>query len=136
MTKVLRLGLAIGLKQIRRLKSYQTMSGSGDISPFLIPRDTPINKLCCGEAFQGLTSKEKKYAHHLGSAGWAGSLICLLQTSPESPAIFLLLQRMFGGQSLSSLKETAFKCGLSEEEYQVMNLLIKYVGVADSVNWC
>ena len=101
------------------------MSGSDDISPFLISRDTPINKLCCSEAFQGLTDREKKYAHHLGRAGWEGSLICLLQTSPESSAIFLLLQRIFGGQSLSSLKATALKCGMSEDEYQVHLIKLK-----------
>ena len=110
---------SLGTRLTRGGDTIREMSGSDDISPFLINRDTPISKLCCSEAFQGLADREKRYAHHLGRAGWEGSLICLLQTSPESPAIFLLLQRMFGGQSLSSLKATALECGLTQDEYQV-----------------
>uniref|UniRef100_A0A1X7UPH2 Uncharacterized protein n=1 Tax=Amphimedon queenslandica TaxID=400682 RepID=A0A1X7UPH2_AMPQE len=89
-----------------------------DISLYLIPPDTPVNKLDCTEAFKGLTDKEKLYAHHFGRACWEGGLICLLQTSPESPGIFLLLGELFRGQSLEALKELANGCGLSEDEYK------------------
>ena len=93
-----------------------------DISLYLIPLDTPVNKLDCTEAFKGLTDKEKLYAHHFGRACWEGGLICLLQTSPESPGIFLLLGELFRGQSLEGLKELASGCGLSDDEYKVSGI--------------
>lgn len=92
-----------------------------DLSLYIIPTDTPVSGLDCTEAFNGLTDKEKLYAHYFGRASWEGALICLLQTSPESPGIFLLLQELFRGQSLASLRElaTGTTCGLTNEEYNV-----------------
>lgn len=93
-----------------------------DLSPYLIPSETPISKLDCKEAFKGLSDKEKRYAYHLSKASWEGALICLLQTSPESPAIFMLFQRVFSGQDMKSLRETAINgSGLTESEYNVCN---------------
>lgn len=69
-----------------------------------VPLDTPVSALDCTAAFKGLTDKEKLYAHHLCRASWAGSLICLLQTSPEAGPIFLLLQRLFTHDTPESLK--------------------------------
>ena len=89
---------------------------SEDVSLYKIPSDTPVNKLDCSQAF---TDQEKRYAHHFSRAGWEGALICLLQTSPESPGIFLLLQQLFTAQSFTSLRELATKCGLSDQQYNV-----------------
>ena len=105
-----------------------------DLTPYTIPVDTPISKLDCLEAFQGLSEKEKLYAYHLSKASWEGALICLLQTSPESAGIFLLFQRVFGGQSLSSLRDIALNgCSLTEAEYNVsiiiINSFISYLDV-------
>jgi dipeptidyl-peptidase-3 len=88
-----------------------------DLSLYIIPNDTPISKLDCTEAFNGLTDKEKLYAHHFGRASWEGALICLLQCSPESPGIFLLLQRVLGEETLSSLRQSALTCGLTDDEF-------------------
>ena len=98
------------------------MAAELDLSPYLIPSDTPISKLDCLEAFNGLNEKEKRYAYHLSKASWEGALICLLQTSPESPAIFMLFQRVFGGQDMSALREAAVNGsgGLTESEYKVI----------------
>lgn len=41
------------------------------------------------------------------------------QTSPESPAIFLLLQKMFRSQSVSDLQKISLEKGLTEEEFDV-----------------
>lgn len=93
---------------------------SFDVSPYIIPSDTPISLLDCSKAFDGLTDKEKRYAYHLSRACWEGAVICLLQSSPESPAIFMLFQKLFSGQDLSSLLETAINsAGLTEDEYKV-----------------
>ena len=78
--------------------------------------DTPIGKLECKVAFENLSENEKLYAHYLSRASFEGGLIVLLQTSPESVPIFLLLQALFGGQSIQELKETS-QC--SEDEWKV-----------------
>ena len=70
---------------------------TSDPSPSLhaVARDTPIALLDCKQAFASLLPAEQKYAHYLAQAGWEGSLIVLLQTSPESPYLFLLLHKLF-----------------------------------------
>lgn len=90
-------------------------------SQFLIPNDVPIVTLDCTTAFNGLTSTEKSYAHYLNRACWAGGLICLFQTSPESPGIFLMLQKLFAAETVEQLKEKALKAvdGLQDAEFQV-----------------
>lgn len=71
-------------------------------------------------AFQNLTTEEKLYAHHLSKASWFGSLVVLFQTSPESPLIFALFKRLFGGQNLAELKSVALKnASMSEDEWRV-----------------
>ena len=47
------------------------------------------------------------------------SLCVVLQTSPESPGIYLLLQRVFRGQSLEKLKSAAEGNGVSADQFQV-----------------
>ncbi len=83
-----------------------------------VPLDTPIVRLEVREAFEGLTEREKLYCYYLARASWEGSVICLVQTSPESPPIFLLLRGLFGSQSIQSLRE-AVRHGLSDEEFKV-----------------
>lgn len=80
-------------------------SEKDDFSQYIISREVDINLLNCGSAFSGLTEKEKLYAHYLCRASWEGSLICLLQTSPESPGIFLLLQNLFHAEPIEKLVE-------------------------------
>ena len=50
-----------------------------DRSQYVLPNDTGICVLDCKTAFEGLTDKEKLYAHYISQAAWHGSLICLLQ---------------------------------------------------------
>ncbi|KAK7104572.1 dipeptidyl peptidase 3-like isoform X2 [Littorina saxatilis] len=89
-----------------------------DISQYVFPNDTPVAVLDCTEAFNGLSDKEKLYSHYLAQASFAGGLIVLVQTSPESPGIFLLLQRVFRGQPLEKLKTAAVSNGVDEEQFQ------------------
>jgi len=92
-----------------------------DFSQYIISREVDINLLDCRTAFSGLTKKEKLYAHYLCRASWDGALICLLQTSPESPGIFLLLQELFLAESVQELKKRALlsENGPSQEEFEV-----------------
>ncbi|MBN3292462.1 DPP3 peptidase, partial [Polypterus senegalus] len=87
-------------------------------SQYILPNDVGISPLDCAEAFPLLSPKEKLYAHYLSRASWYGGLIVLLQTSPESPTIYVLLQRLFRKQPPSVLESVASAAGLSPEEYQ------------------
>ena len=92
-----------------------------DFSQYIISREVDINLLDCRTAFSGLTEKEKFYAHYLCRASWDGAFICLLQTSPESPGIFLLLHQLFHGETVEELKERSLSSenGPSQEEFEV-----------------
>lgn len=96
-------------------------SEKDDFSQYIISREVDINILNCGSAFSGLTEKEKLYAHYLCRASWEGSLICLLQTSPESPGIFLLLQILFHAEPIEKLVERLLRIenGPSKDEVEV-----------------
>uniref|UniRef100_A0A4W3GLX6 Dipeptidyl peptidase 3 n=1 Tax=Callorhinchus milii TaxID=7868 RepID=A0A4W3GLX6_CALMI len=65
-----------------------------------------------------LSKEEKLYAHYLSQAAWYGGLVVLLQTSPESPTIYVLLQKLFAAQPLSELQATATEVGLTADEHQ------------------
>ncbi|KAJ6654215.1 hypothetical protein lerEdw1_007312 [Lerista edwardsae] len=93
-------------------------SGTMVDSQYVLPNDIGIATLDCAEAFQLLSTEERLYAHYLSRACWYGGLVVLLQTSPESPAIYTLISRLFRSQDPSQLGEVARAHGLSEEEYQ------------------
>ncbi|KAL4893275.1 peptidase family M49-domain-containing protein [Aspergillus ambiguus] len=60
-----------------------------------------IYQLSVGTAFDGLTSQEKRYAHYMAKAAWAGTRIILRQVSPEANGIFdliLALHRLCDGK--------------------------------------
>jgi len=83
----------------------------------LAPIDQPVFLLDCKKAFENLTDKEKKYAHYMSQASWYGSLICLDQTSVEAPVIFNILQKLFHGDSITSLQEKAAGNGVLKEDF-------------------
>ena len=93
-----------------------------DLSLYTVPRGIEISFLDCRAAFEGLSKREKLYAHHLGKASWDGALICLLQTSVESAGIFMLFQRIFTAETVDELKERANRIdgGPSSEEFEVL----------------
>lgn len=89
-----------------------------DLADYTVPLDTPISALDAEEAFNGLTNDEKHYCHFLSRGSWEGAPICLLQTSPESVPLFLLLRELFSRQSVASLR-TAVGISLSDDEFKV-----------------
>lgn len=103
------------------------MSGEVDRSQHVLPLDQPVSHLEIKTAFTGLTHKERLYAHHLSKAAWAGGLITLLQTSPESGPVFVLLHRLFSSQEPAALKSAALEAGLTEDD--VTALFVYAAGV-------
>uniref|UniRef100_A0A672ZTG5 Dipeptidyl peptidase 3 n=1 Tax=Sphaeramia orbicularis TaxID=375764 RepID=A0A672ZTG5_9TELE len=87
-------------------------------SQYYLPNDIGVSALECGEAFRLLSPQEKMYAHYLSRAAWYGGLAVLLQTSPESVDIFVLLQKIFRRQAPAELEKVATAAGLSSEDYQ------------------
>ena len=84
----------------------------------ILPNDQPVVSLEARKAFELLTEREQLYAHYISRASIFGGLAVLLQTSPESPQIFRLMQRINRAQPLSELKEVvAPKAGLSEDDF-------------------
>ncbi|XP_008331494.1 dipeptidyl peptidase 3 isoform X2 [Cynoglossus semilaevis] len=109
---------------VRQSKNYCSLSSTLNLnlkmvdSQFYLPNDIGISALDCGEAFRLLSPQEKMYSHYLSRAAWYGGLAVLLQTSPESAEIFVLLQKIFRKQTPSQLAEVATAAGLSADEYQ------------------
>jgi dipeptidyl-peptidase III len=61
----------------------------------LFPRQAPVNQLGVKLLFDGLSEREKLFAHHLSRAAWHGSRIILRQTSPEGPGIFDFIMALY-----------------------------------------
>lgn len=91
------------------------------MSQHVIENNTPVVELDCRDAFQHLTQREKRYAHHMSKAAWIGSLITLYQTSPESPAIFTLFNRLFAHESVADLKKQAIaSAGFTDDDFTAL----------------
>lgn len=92
------------------------MTTPSQSSPYVIPNETEVALLDCKDAFAGLSEQEKLYSHHLAQASFKGGLICLFQTSPESPGIFTLLQKLFRAQSPEQISSLAKSIGFSDDD--------------------
>ncbi|XP_018314001.1 dipeptidyl peptidase 3 isoform X1 [Mycetomoellerius zeteki] len=100
----------------RTQQQYSTMSDI-DKTLYTLPNDQPVVALECDTAFKSLTQKEKLYSHYLSQAAWNGGLIVLIQTSPESPLIFALLQKIFLSESLEDLENSSVRAGVTQEQF-------------------
>ncbi|CCL99112.1 uncharacterized protein FIBRA_01126 [Fibroporia radiculosa] len=58
---------------------------------FLADRSAPLCGLDVAKSFAQLTSKEKKYAHYIGQASWAGARIIQGQWTPQAEKLYDLL---------------------------------------------
>ncbi|EGO18571.1 hypothetical protein SERLADRAFT_353218 [Serpula lacrymans var. lacrymans S7.9] len=102
---------------------------------FLADKAPPICGLEVSKSFGQLTSKEKRYAHYIGQAAWAGGRIIQGQWTPQAQQLYDLLILTFSKNGklvdLGELKKTS---GLSSEEFedvlqyasQVLTNLVNY----------
>uniref|UniRef100_A0A914E4I0 Dipeptidyl peptidase 3 n=1 Tax=Acrobeloides nanus TaxID=290746 RepID=A0A914E4I0_9BILA len=101
---------------------------------YVLQNDTPVVPLDCKKAFEMLTPREKSYAHHIARASFEGGLITFCQVSPEAPAIFAILHRVFYSEPIDALKQKAKDLGWSDEEFT--SLLVYAAGFyADHGNY-
>lgn len=88
-------------------------------STYCFPMSQPVVALDAKTAFEGLTEREQLYAHHISRASFAGGLICLLQTSVESPQIYRLIQAVNSVQPVAEFKAAALAVeGVTREDFQ------------------
>ncbi|XP_055335270.1 dipeptidyl peptidase 3-like [Paramacrobiotus metropolitanus] len=108
---------------------------------FYVPLTTKVPSAECSKAFELLSDKEKRYVHYWSKASWVGGLITFLQTSPESPAIFVLLQNLFRHSKLEELEKLAkSECGFSDDDWLALKFYAggvyhnmgNYVGFGDT----
>lgn len=60
-----------------------------------VTKPLQIHQLSIGAAFDGLTDREKLYAHSMARAAWSGTRIILRQVSPEANDIFDFLMQLY-----------------------------------------
>ena len=66
-----------------------------------------------------VSSKEKKYAHYIGQASWAGARIIQGQWTPQADKLYDLLILTFSTDgTLGDLKALQLKAGLTDEEWE------------------
>eukprot|EP01101_Sappina_pedata_P006732 TRINITY_DN3430_c0_g1_i1.p1 TRINITY_DN3430_c0_g1~~TRINITY_DN3430_c0_g1_i1.p1 ORF type:complete len:720 (-),score=332.05 TRINITY_DN3430_c0_g1_i1:73-2169(-) len=97
-----------------------------ELEGFYAPISTPVVFLDATSAFESLTDREKLYSHYISQAAWEGSKICLFQTSPESPALFSLFQRIFSTETIDELRASCEKGGITSEDF---DNFLQYISV-------
>jgi dipeptidyl-peptidase-3 len=78
------------------------------------PRDLPVDPIFCRpEALSALTEQELMYAYHLSQACLRGQPICIFQKSFESPALHVVLLRLFMSRPRAELHQLCLDSGCS-----------------------
>ncbi|EGR33365.1 hypothetical protein IMG5_055080 [Ichthyophthirius multifiliis] len=78
---------------------------------------SPIMGVFCQKEFEQLTKKEQIYSYYFSQAAWEGSKICYFQKSYESPALFIILQLTFSGQTIDQLRKKSIENGITEDQF-------------------
>ncbi|RDB21380.1 Dipeptidyl peptidase 3 [Hypsizygus marmoreus] len=87
---------------------------------FLADRAAPLCSLDIAKSFGLLSSQEKKYAHFLTLASWAGARIIQGQWTPQATSLYDLLILMFStaNGTLDDLTALQERAGLSADEWE------------------
>ncbi len=79
------------------------------------------------------SSKEKKYAHYIAQASWAGARIIQGQLTPQAQKLYDLLILTFSNQGkLAELSTLKTKSGVSGEEWHD---LLQYTSQVGTNQW-
>ncbi|OCH95554.1 aflatoxin-detoxifizyme [Obba rivulosa] len=102
---------------------------------YLADRAAPICNVVVANSFAQLSSSEKKYAHYLGQASWAGGRIIQGQWTPQAEKLHQLLILTFSENGkLADLEALREKADLTPKEWddlmqytiQVLSNLVNY----------
>ncbi|KAH9934742.1 aflatoxin-detoxifizyme [Fomitopsis serialis] len=93
--------------------------------PFPGDRSAPLCSLDVAKSFAQLTSKEKKYAHHIGQASWAGARIIQGQWTPQAQKLYDLLILTFSDKE-GLRTSLAYSRNLMQYTTQVLSNLVNY----------
>ncbi|KIK54670.1 hypothetical protein GYMLUDRAFT_48591 [Collybiopsis luxurians FD-317 M1] len=102
---------------------------------FLADRAAPLCSLDIAKTFAQLSSKEKKYTHHISEASWAGARVIQAQWTPYAIDLYDLLVLTFSDNGkIADLTKLQSASGLSSEEWedlmqytvQVLSNLVNY----------
>ncbi|KAF9792408.1 aflatoxin-detoxifizyme [Thelephora terrestris] len=102
---------------------------------FLADRAAPICSLEIAKAFALLSTREKKYAHHISEACWAGARIIQGQWTEQAQTLYDLIILIFSENGkLTNLDALKKKSGVSDGEWedllqyssQVLSNLVNY----------
>ncbi|KAJ3483997.1 hypothetical protein NLI96_g5928 [Meripilus lineatus] len=86
---------------------------------FLADRAAPVCSLEVSGSFAQLSSQEKKYAHFIGQAAWAGARIIQGQWTPQALDLYDLLILTFSDQGkLGDIESLKQKSGVSQQEWE------------------
>ncbi|KAL5490401.1 hypothetical protein ACEPAI_5234 [Sanghuangporus weigelae] len=105
------------------------------VERFYADRHTPFCSLDVAKAFEQLSSKERKYAHFISQASWAGARIIQGQWTPQSASLYDLLILTFSDNGkLANFDNLKTKSGLNDEDWrnvlqyssQVLSNLVNY----------
>ncbi|KAH9899428.1 aflatoxin-detoxifizyme [Cubamyces lactineus] len=93
---------------------------------FLADRTAPYCSLSVAKSFEQLSSKEKKYAHYIGQAAWAGARIIQGQWTPQAQKLYDLLILTFSENGkLADLEALQQRSGIPAEDWED---LLQYTG--------
>lgn len=98
---------------------------SNELVHYLADQPPSVVRLEIEKHFEALTDKQKRYAHFISKAAFAGTRIVLRQISPESEAIYdliLALHKSVGGD----WNALASKAGIEESE---LTLFLEYAAM-------
>lgn len=98
---------------------------------YIVESELPIYYLDCTTSFNNLTEQEKRYSSALIKAGWYGALIDLVQLSPESPALFLLSQKLFKAHNSEDIEKLIRT--LNYDETDIRNFFNYFALVYDNL---
>ncbi|TRM58673.1 peptidase family M49-domain-containing protein [Schizophyllum amplum] len=103
---------------------------------FLADKTVPLCGMQISDAFAQLSDKEKKYAHYMAEAAWAGARIIQGQWTPQAADLYDLLLLTFSDASgnLANFDQLRQSAGLSSDEWdqalqytvQVISNLVNY----------
>ncbi|KZT26206.1 aflatoxin-detoxifizyme [Neolentinus lepideus HHB14362 ss-1] len=103
---------------------------------FLADRAAPLCSLNVAKSFSLLSEKEKKYAHYIAQASWAGARIIQEQWTPHATSLYDLLILIFSDNkgNLADLDALKSKSGLGDGDWedllqytaQVLSNLVNY----------